>query len=65
MRIGVCSRDDLQTFYPSSSDGKDVLDDPNLTQPDIELSFMNWLNSLSLVLLMKSSTYGLGLSLDM
>ena len=43
--------------------GRSKLIQTNLTEPDIELGFHE-LNSLSLVRLMKSSTYGPGLSLN-
>ena len=29
VKSDVCPEDDLQTFYPSEADGKNVLDDPN------------------------------------
>ena len=66
MKIDVC-RGDLQTLYPSEADEKNVMDDTkliktNLTEPDVEL-FMNVTSHRSFVHLMKSSTFGLGLSL--
>ena len=30
MKIDVCLREDLQTFYLSEADGLNVLDDPNV-----------------------------------
>ena len=67
MKIEVCRGEDLQTLYPSEADAENVMDDTkliktNLTEPDVEL-FMNVTNHRSFVRLMKSSTFGLGLSL--
>ena len=59
--INVCPGDDLQTFYPSEADAN-VLDrgskliQTNLTEAYVK-HFMN-LNSLCLVRLLKSSTFG-------
>ena len=67
MKNDVCRGEDLQTLYPSEADEKNVMDDTkliktNLTEPDVEL-FMNVTSHRSFVRLMKSSTFGLGLSL--
>ena len=67
MKIDVSRGEDLQTLYPSEADEKNVMDDTkliktNLTEPDVEL-FMNVTSHRSFVRLMKSSTFGLGLSL--
>ena len=67
MKIDVCRGEDLQTLYRSEADEKNVMDDTkliktNLTEPDVEL-FMNVTIHRSFVRLMKSSTFGLGLSL--
>ena len=67
MKIDVCRGEDLQTLYPSEADEKNVMDDTkliktNLTEPDVEL-FMNLTHHISFVRLMKSSTFGPGLSL--
>ena len=67
MKIDVCRGEDLQTLYPSEADEENVMDDTkliktNLTEPDVEL-FMNVTSHRSFVNLMKSSTFGLGLSL--
>ena len=64
VKINFCPGYDLQTVYPSEADAytENVLDDPNSDE-------LNWassrtfheLHSQSLVRLMKSSTFGLGL----
>ena len=53
--------DDLQTFYPSEEDGENVLDAPNSYWARRQT--FHEINSLSLVRLMKSSTFGLGLTI--
>ena len=67
MKIDVCPGEDLQTLYPSEADEENVMNDTkliktNLTEPDVEL-FMNVTHHISFVRLMKSSTFGPGLSL--
>ena len=35
VKSDVCPEDDLQTFYPSEADGKNVLDDPKINSDEL------------------------------
>ena len=60
MKIDVCPGDDLRTLCPSERVGRSKLIQTNLTE-QASLTTFHELNSLSLVRLMKSSTFGLDL----
>ena len=65
VKIDVCPGDDLQAFYPSEADaecvGRSKLIQTNLINWSRRWTFHE-LNALSSVRLMKSSTFGLGLT---
>ena len=65
VKIDVCPGDDVQAFYPSEADaecvGRSKLIQTNLINRSRGRTFHE-LNALSLVRLMKSSTFGLGLT---
>ena len=59
VKIDVCPRNDRQTFYPSASDGQNLLNEPNRRTQTNLVNFMNLTHQAWC--LMKSQAFGLGL----